>query len=115
LENSYLDNVTNIHIEHIQNTGGGDGLNGREVIIKDVQFANPSPASLSAGQSATNIVMDDSEIYDPSFYNYSASDQVMIYGYNADPAENFQVFYSSTYPTNAAYMALIGWVVAFQG
>jgi hypothetical protein len=110
IENSYLDNVTNIDVGHINNSNGGSGLSGRLVVIQNVEFAHPSGAPSSWW---SDISMDDSETYDPSFYNNSVSDQVMVYAYNGNSQDNFEVYYASNKPAKAVNRALVGWEVPF--
>jgi PKD repeat protein len=105
LENSYLDNVTDVNIGGINSSNGGAGLAPRTTIIQNVQFAHPAGVNPSW---LFDISMDDSMNSDPGFYNRTVADLVYVYSYNGNPNDKFQVFYSDRSPANATTRARIG-------
>jgi PKD repeat protein len=108
IENSFLDNKTNIAVSVIASSNGGSGLSGRNTIIQNVTYGNLS-SSTSGG---ANIAMDRTMNYDPSFYNLTVPDLVYVYNYNGIANDNFQVFYAATAPPGTTAMTGVVGMVA---
>jgi hypothetical protein len=110
IENSYLDNVTNIQIGLLKFADGGQNLCGRTIIIENIRFAQP--ASIVDGLTPSNIYMDDVEANGSQAYNLVQPTVVHVINYNGISGDNFQTFFNYNAPTGAGQMAgVIGLVV----
>src|SRR5262249_20352942 len=108
IQNSYLDNVTNIDVPVLFSTNGGGGLSGRTTIIRNVQFGNPTNWT---NLPCTNVYMDYSHDQDLNYYNLTAQDQVFLYGYR-DSGSNYQVFYPENHSEGGTLLdGIYGYVV----
>jgi hypothetical protein len=103
LENSYLDNVTNIEVPLLWSSNRGTGLANRIVNILNIQFAHP--AVINSSVTASNIKMDTFELYDPTFYNFTATTAVQVTNYNNVAGDNFLAFFTYNAPSSATKRA----------
>jgi hypothetical protein len=96
VENSYLNNPTNIDVGLINNSNFGTGLSGRKVVIQNVQFAHPAN-----GPWEQDVFPDNSAQTAPGFFadysvNSQPSDQTFVYDYNGNASDNYQLFYPTS-------------------
>jgi PKD repeat protein len=93
-ENCYLRNYFNFVEDHIYRYGNQPtpGL-ARTVILRNDQFASANVPDLGDWRGPpSNIVMLDYQNADA--VNFIQSDRVLVYAYNGNSSDNFQVFYN---------------------
>jgi G8 domain len=95
IENSYLRNVSNVDIPTLGSSNGGGWIPPRLTILRNLSFA------VWPGNPLRTIIMD----WDPQgggFANTTQRDEVKIYQYQGNAADNFQTYYTVQATQNVA-------------
>lgn len=87
IDNTYLRNFTNIDIP-TNGSVNGCWMDNKMVVISNSRFAAPP------GRSLRSISMVRDVAYAPECL--SKLDQVRVYGYNGNPADNFEVYHTNS-------------------
>jgi hypothetical protein len=114
LQNSYLDNNTNVEIPPLMSNNFADGLVSRTVIIQNVQFVTPANLTQVTPYDIQMDVYTGVE-YDPAYYPVQANiaSSVYVYNFNNVAGDNFQVYRNDIHPANATQVSdIYGYVKA---
>jgi hypothetical protein len=95
IESSTLRNVVDVEMDTMYSTNGGSILPPRKVILRNLLFA-PWP-----GSTYTTIDMSWNPGSPPD-YNTTQLDQLIVYGYQGNPNDNFEAYYSVQTTENVA-------------
>jgi hypothetical protein len=96
VQNTYLANETNVFVSPPRTVISSSGLSGRRLILDTVTFAHPAALSQSRWTDIdmANILSDSS-----GTANLGVTDEVFVYNYNGNAADDFQVFYTERSPS----------------
>jgi hypothetical protein len=95
IENSYMRNLTDIRPETLYNSGGASWLPPRHIVIRNVRF------DAWPGSSHRAIDMDWNSNTGPTI-NTTQLDEVLVYGFQGNPNDNFRAYYSVQATQNVA-------------
>jgi hypothetical protein len=94
IENSYLDNLTNILVTTLWSVNASSvGIPARKVVIDNVKFAAP----LASSPLVAIDMYYSTQEQGPA--NLIQLDQVFVYNYNGITGDNFQVYYTQQSPS----------------
>jgi hypothetical protein len=95
IENSYLRNVSNVVIPTLGSVNGGSWIPPRLTILRNLTFA------AWPGSNFSTIDMDW-DVWRGDLANTSQRDEVKVYQYQGNPADNFQTYYTVQATQNVA-------------
>jgi hypothetical protein len=95
IENSYLRNVSNVVVSTLGSANGGAWIPPRLTLLRNLSFA------VWPGNNLRTITMDWEVLADGQA-NTTQRDEVKVYQYQGNPADNFQTYYTVQATQNVA-------------
>jgi hypothetical protein len=101
-ENTYLRNYFNVYIQHIGGSFAMSEVSGsRTMIFRNIRFAQADTPDRWFGDPKANFVMKSGWPTLPCV-DFLQRDQVFVYAYNGNPADNFRLYYDDQAATAPA-------------